>query len=522
MSQDARQLHQLLRIGSARAGNALAGLAEPLATLLPADSAIDARLWQGLGALDLWQRSGLLLAPAAAPMDAAPQEHLAACPARAEAWLSLLLRGVHPSNLLEEWLLRLRRHGACLPPRFLPKLLETATRQPGFRPLVEPVLGERGRWLARLQPAWSWALPQPDTAGRTQLWETGTPEQRHAALQAWRTEDPAAARQALMDAWKTEAPEQRAALLAWFAVGLGPEDEAFLESALDDRRKEVRAEAQRLLARLPGSSLSRRMLARLLPLLRVERPLPGAPRLVLDLPAQLDKAALRDGVGAMSHPGLGEKAGWVVDMLAAVDPATWPERFGCTPRACLALAENSEFAAVFVRGWTLAASHRAAHDPAPGVRDWIRDLALWWIDAAPPLRDTMPKRLLGDFVATFRDGREGIFTALLDALPNAWPTDASMLGLLQTLANHGSGWAPGPSARLLQRLDTALRQFSPLPHPWHVEQLLPSLARAIDPATASAFIEHWRIDDDSRAEFNTFFDIVRIRHEMILSFQEPA
>ena len=522
MSQDARQLHQLLRIGSARAGNALASLAEPLAALLPAGSAIDARLWQGLGALDLWQRSGLLLPPAAAPLAPAPQEHLAACPARAEAWLSLLLRGVHPSNLMEEWLLRLQRHGARLPARFLPNLLETATRQPGFQPLVAPVLGERGRWLASLQPAWSWALPQPEGAGRTQLWETGTPEQRHAVLRAWRADDPAAARQALMDAWKTEAPEQRAALLGKLVIGLNLEDEDFLESALDDRRKEVRAEAQRLLAQLPGSSLSRRMLDRLLPLLRIERPLLGAPRLVLELPAEPDKAASRDGIGAASHPGLGKKAGWVVDMLAAVDPGTWPEQFGCTPRGCLALAEKSEFAAVFVRGWTLATMQYAANDPTPGVRDWIRDLALWWIGAAPPLRDAMPRFLFGAFIAAFRDGRDGVFTALIDALPGDWPTDASMLGLLQTLANDGSGWAPAPSARLLQRLDTAQRQFSPLPHPWHFQQLLPGLARAIDPVTAAAFIEHWQLDSESRGEFNTFFDIVRIRHEMILSFQEPA
>lgn len=522
MNQDARPLHQLLRIGSARAGNAPAGLAEPLASLLPADSAIDARLWQGLGALDLWQRSGLLLPPAATPLAPAPQEHLAACPARAEAWLSLLLRGVHPSNLLEEWLLRLQRHGARLPARFLPNLLETATRQPGFQPLVAPVLGERGRWLASREPAWSWALPQPEGAERTQLWETGTPEQRHAVLRTWRADDPAGARRALMDAWKTEAPEQRAALLGKLAIGLSLDDEAFLESALDDRRKEVRAEAQRLLARLPGASLSRRMLERLLPLLRVERPLLGAPRLVLELPAALDKPALRDGVGATSHPGLGEKAGWVVDMLAAIEPGTWPEQFDCTPRACLDLAGHGEFAAVFVRGWTLATIHHAASDPDPGVRDWIRDLVLWWIGAAPPLRDAMPDRLFGNFVAAFRDDRDGVFSALLDALPGQWPTDASMLGLLQALANHGSGWAAAPSTRLLQRLDTALQKFSPLPHPWHFRDLLPSLARAIDPATAAAFIEHWQIDDASRAEFNTFFDIVRIRHEMILSFQEPA
>ena len=41
--------------------------------------------------------------------------------------------------------------------------------------------------------------------------------------------------------WSSEPPEHRAALLPQLAVGLGPADEALLDTALDDRRKEVRA-----------------------------------------------------------------------------------------------------------------------------------------------------------------------------------------------------------------------------------------------------------------------------------------
>jgi hypothetical protein len=53
------QLHQLVKIGSARVGNTLANLGKPIAALLPADdSAVEARLWPAISALDLWERSG--------------------------------------------------------------------------------------------------------------------------------------------------------------------------------------------------------------------------------------------------------------------------------------------------------------------------------------------------------------------------------------------------------------------------------------------------------------------------------
>ena len=57
--------------------------------------------------------------------------------------------------------------------------------------------------------------------------------------------------------------ETRAAYVEALGVGLGPEDEPFLESALDDKSRQVRAEAVRLLATLPASRFAGRMTARL-------------------------------------------------------------------------------------------------------------------------------------------------------------------------------------------------------------------------------------------------------------------
>jgi hypothetical protein len=521
----ARQLQQLLKIGTARAGRAPIVLAAPLDALLLRDTAAapDAALWLSLGALDLWERGGFVASgqPAPTPMPAARSETLRPCPLRAQAVLVMLLRGQHPAGLEAEWLRLLRRHGGRLPAHLLPKLLDAATRQPTLRAALLPVLGERGHWLARRQAAWSWAAAGADT--EASLWDTGTPEQRTAALRDWRARDPEAARAALAAAWSGEPPELRAALLAALAVGLGPDDDTFLDAALDDRRKEVRAVAQRLLARLPESRFAQRMLDRLLPLLRLERPLLRAARIELTLPAAHDAATRRDGIGVSPHHGLGEKAGWVVDMLAAVDPQVWTRQFDRAPRACLALAEHSEFATVFVRGWALAVQCHAQADPSPGVLAWLRALTAWWLNAEPALREAVPDSLFDLAAARFSEDADGTSGALFDALPDQWIADGSRVRLLARLAAGSPDTWPAPLSRCaLRRLQSALPALAGTGHPWLVRQLLSSLALVLDPATAATFEPVRQPDAQWQSAIDEFLDLVRLRHEMTLSFQEPA
>lgn len=509
MNDAARQLQQLLKIGMARAGRPPAGLPTPLDTLLP-QAVPEGALWLSLGALDLWERSGFIAPdqPATASASVAPSDTLRPCPPRAQAVMTLLLRGLHPAGLEAQWLRLLHHHGGYLPAHMLPKLLDAATRQPTLRPALLPVLGERGRWLARLHAEWNWAAGIDADAAP---WETGTPEQRMAALRHWRAHDPQAALAALAAAWSSEPPDQRAALLALLAVGLGPDDEAFLEAALDDRRKEVRAVAQRQLVRLPGSRLAQRMESRLLPLLRLE-----SDRIELTLPAALDAAMRRDGIGAAPHHGLGEKAGWVVDMLAAVDPHVWTRRFGRTPHACLELAAHSEFAAVFVRGWALAVQR------TDGVRAWLRDFLIWSVGARPSLREAVPDSLFDLAAAHFtQDG------ALFDALAGKWIGDGFPMRLLTRLAAGAPhAWPEDMSRRALERLRTSLLPLPDMGHPWLVRQMLSGLALVLDPAATVAQEDDlraaWQPDAEWTNAVDDFFDLVRLRHEMTLSFQEPA
>ena len=529
MNDDLRQRQQLLKIGTARAGRAPAPPAAPLDALFPQAEA-ETTLWLSLGALDLWERSGFLpsAGPASPALDPAPPEHLRPCPARAEAILAMLLHGVHPAALQSEWLRLLQRHGGYLPARFLPRMLDTATRQPAQRAQLLPVLGERGQWLAHLHADWTWATAGASADEREAAWETGTPEQRLAALCTWRARDPQSARAALEAAWPSEAPEQRAALLPALGVNLGLADEAFLEAVLGDRRKEVRTAAQRLLASLPGSQLGQRMLARLLPLLRVEKPWLGKARLELALPEAYDAAMRRDGIGASAHQGMGEKAGWVVDMLAAVDPNVWCSQFERSPRECLVLAESSEFAAVLVRGWALAALRQAErYDAAPEVQDWLQALALWWVASTGDLSKAVPDNLFDVIAARFHANAGSASLALLDAYPDNWPQDADLVNLLHRLADKAQdSWTPVPTQRFLQLLK-AIRPGALKPgNTWLARMLLPAFGKVADPASVAAVEAEWRagvpLDSDWHATIDYFFNLVRLRHEMILSFQEPA
>ena len=168
------------------------------------------------------------------------------------------------SELLAELLTAASEAGYLAPAPLLPGLLDAAVRTTALRPAVAAVLGARGRWLAAYRPDWQRvadeALPGrarrpagiPRSGGRG-AGGNGTPTSSRL-----RDGDPRAARELLAAGWAREIGAERPAMLAVLARGLSPDDEEFLEAALDDRVEAVRATARRLLSRLPGSAFNRR------------------------------------------------------------------------------------------------------------------------------------------------------------------------------------------------------------------------------------------------------------------------
>lgn len=119
----------------------------------------------------------------------APPEHLAGEPprapaepsgrptARAAALLAELLD--RKTELVRYWCEAAAGAGLVAPEAQLPALLDLASAQRALRPAIVSVLGQRGRWLAQLQPGWAalaaQASPSPGVAVDPQVWEFADP-----------------------------------------------------------------------------------------------------------------------------------------------------------------------------------------------------------------------------------------------------------------------------------------------------------------------------------------------------------
>lgn len=293
--------------------------------------------------------------PAPADPETAPE-----WPARA----SDALEKIRPADpiLLADLLAAAADSGYRAPAPLLPSLLDAAVKYAPVLPAVAAVLGARGRWLATHRSDWQHAVNAvaPGVPDDPAVWETGNRNERHAYLAMLRDRDQTAARDLLAAGWAKETGGDRADLLAVLACGLSAADEEFLEQALDDQMAPVRAAAQALLARLPGSAFNRRAAQRAAPLLRVE-PSGLRRRLAASLPRGVDGSAFRDGiVTSPPTPAIGARA-WLLTQLVAAAPLTeWVTRFGLDARQIVSLPVTGDLAMEVQGGWRLAAIRQAS------------------------------------------------------------------------------------------------------------------------------------------------------------------
>ncbi|NHZ78217.1 hypothetical protein F2P44_02810 [Massilia sp. CCM 8695] len=524
------KMHKTLQIGTSRAAP---GVDDDLPLALresvrgrpgAAAATPEENLWLSLAAHTLWQRAGHqptapeLAAPATPSSDS---DTLRACPAQAERALALLVQDEYP-QVRSEWL-RLANACQCrLPPRLLPAVLDMGSAHRPLRGLIEGVLGARGHWLAKQNPAWNWV--GADTDDVRLLWDEGNIEQRAHALRDMRAQDGAAALQALHATWPSETPEHRATLLGCLSVGLGLADEAFLESALDDKRKEVRSAAQRLLAGLPGSQMAQRMLARAVPLLRVERNGDSA-HLLAEVPHERDKSMQRDGVGAGLYPAMGEKSGWLVDILAAVPPTYWSNSFDASPRTCLTLAMASEFKHTLLLGWSsaLQRSLQAGYDA--GLHAWFTAFLDLYLKSSG-IHTHMPRDFFSLFGTLPSDAADDLLSTLVEATPAAWMrAHSSLIDMLDDAAKSAQrNWPLALSKAVVSRIQAGCAANTL--QSWSLTYTMASLALVLDPRGIEAYENGWPTDIPEFAQWqdtvDKFLRTLRFRHDMYSPFQEQS
>ncbi|WP_257461416.1 DUF5691 domain-containing protein [Archangium lipolyticum] len=312
------------------------------------DVPLEKRLLLAAGARSVARAAGRKLARLETRGDVAPTDTLPVCPPRVSAVLTELLVSNDVEVLREafELLARARRR---LPPELLPRVLGLAERS--LRVAAEPVLGERGQWLAQRNPEWSSVAEAPaaDPADAERVWTEGTPEERRAVLSQARSTDPARARGWLQTTWAQEKAEHRARFLACLDVGLSPEDEPLLELGRKDRAAAVREVARYLLARLPESAFARRMLERARAVLTWEKPA----TLRVRFPDKWDAEAERDGLDK-PPAGIGQSEHWLIRLLEAIPLSTWETGFEATPGQLVEAAARTDHAIALTEGWAQA------------------------------------------------------------------------------------------------------------------------------------------------------------------------
>jgi hypothetical protein len=317
----------------------------------------------------------------AEPLAAAEPDTVPAVRRAARRRLARMLGGEHP-DLLGEWLAAVAGHGRRVPAQSLPALLHQARRGSAagseLRRLVAAAGGARARWLAGLNPEWTFVLSYAP-AGQ-EAWRLGDTVQRRGYLSALRARDPGAARELVKESWDAAGPRERVMFLDALATGLSLAEESLLEAALDDQHARVRQDAADLLAALPGSALAGRMADRARPRLHLRLGMDGD-GLLVSPPGGCDAAMRRDGITPVPHGSGSPLAAPAVllDLMARTPLRTWTDRFKLTP-AEIADLPAGDWTPVLFTGWARAAIAQSRYDGGSrgrGAREWMGALATW-------------------------------------------------------------------------------------------------------------------------------------------------
>ncbi|MFE3500793.1 DUF5691 domain-containing protein [Kitasatospora sp. NPDC059146] len=454
------------------------------------------------------RRAGALPVPAAGPPGPpAPEDPRPELPEAAARRLAVLLGGrtggtggatlANLAELLPQWLAAARAAGLRPPAALIPGLLDAARARSELRSDAVALAGPPGRWLAAQNPDWRFVLrttaagparrpadpgtpADPADPADHRLWHEGLFAERVTHLTLLRRHDPAAGLELLRSTWPTERAEDRLLFLDALQDGLSPADEPFLEAALGDRSKNVRATAAELLSTLPDSALARRMAERARAAVRLAD---SGTHLLVTPPTECDERMQRDGIAPKSPTGRGERAWWFGELVAAAPLSVWPADTGLTPGQLLALRvgdsldeTSSSWADDLREAWARAAVRQ--HDA-----DWAR--ALLGPAPAPPTRGA--GRARGARVT-------GAPAKLLAVLPPeeraAWTAAfVEVHGLaeaFQLLGACATPWTPPLSTAVVTALARAAASGA---YPWSHSGVLGMTERALAPGTAAAVEE---------------------------------
>ncbi len=498
-------------LGTDRQGTIPAIVEDALTPLLAQIDTTDTEGWilSAAGLLSAYQQAGQLLPKQERPCpEPCPSDPSVFASERCFPFFKMIL-GDEFKQALPEFLTLLSQNGQCAPPQYLPQLLDWGRTHREVN-LVMAVLGQRGEWLARQNPDWSYAIATPQSTAATDyvaLWETGDRTARLNLLKQWRQIDPDAAREQVASSWKQESAKDRAEFLACFELGLSLADEAFLDKALGDRGKDVRRTAAILLSTLPDSRLSNELGTLVQAYVQFKeagkqlKPTVNLPNLEDEQwkPYEfLKQTAL--------HPmqkKQGDRANLLTELIGFAPLSVW-ESVG-SPQTLLGAIIRSDWELMFIEGWGMAAQWQ--HN-----LPWAEALLNWFcaqktsvqqerivLEAMGQLFRLLPAEWQAQWITDQLNEKswdDYVLEEFLNQLPTPWSLDLSRALLVSVCQYLEKAQALGEQKFAKVKWSIVYR-FKAMVYSLHSEVLMTDEASALErfyqDQNVSAFEEFWRI-----------------------------
>jgi len=504
------ELSKELMLGSAKLSRELLGIPEELEEFLAPDpeESHEHRALQLVAVLTAYEQAGLKPTETEGLAGSQSEEdELPACSGIAAEVLNRII-STENDSLLKEWVALATNKKRRVPHRCLVGLLTGAKKLDDLRPQVFEVIDNRGRWLAKLNSDWNYVfrgMPSDVDALDESIWLEGSFEERLQYLRTLRRADSGRVLHLLKDGLAGENAKTRTAFIRVLDEGLSKDDHDFLESMLDDRSIELRRTVARMLCKIPGSDLSKRMAERLRPLVKVvSKRLLGRKTLRIEPPEELDDAMKRDGLSEKTSSGMGRRA-WLLFQICAHTPLAWWEKnFPFLVSDWMDRAMKNDWKISLFSGWITAAIEEEN-------QAWLLEL----------LKRKLPKQLA--------DLSRGLAGALSAENKLHWYTTRIEKGAFLTVyddiikANREKSVL---DEKLSRAILTHLRRYLGAKNThagFELRNSLPKLALILSPEVLSEALDNWPTTSPSFEYYAEhaaeFFERIKLRQQMYEEFE---
>ncbi len=427
------------------------------------------------------------------------------CNQKSSGHISLILNGTF-EPALSEFLSHLINNKKCLPPEMLPDLLDQCLSNRTLWEKLRFTIGERGEWLIQQNPNWQSLLAISQKID----WETGTRDQRVALLQHLRKTKPEEVIPIIKATWEEDSLKDRVKFIETLKFNLSKKDEPFLESCLDNNRKEIRKAAANLLYLLPGSRLVHRMFDRLKNLMVLKSGTLKKSKLEVSLPENNIDELIRDGIdpSAQWYKG-GIKASRLGQMIAIVPPSFWEVHFKKNTEDTLQTFIRSNFSELLLQALAEATfNHKNEGWMEAIVSFWIQNHARQRWDGFKPKKilEILPAHLFNQLAIESLKGRDNIFdedapiTEILKSNNHSWENELTLKVIQKMqdwLAGSSSGYWSG----------------------WHLRTILKQAAYACNPNLYETLQKGWTSNSYIWAswerDIDNFLSVLKFRKDMI-------